>query len=73
MTRRRRALADLDQDIRDHLERETQENMERGMSPAEARSAALCKFGNVGLIEEQTRAVWRRPWIDSLRQDLSPY
>ena len=29
MTRRRRALADLDQDIRDHLERETQENIER--------------------------------------------
>ena len=63
MTRRRRALADLDQDIREHLERETQENIERGMSPADARAAALRKFGNVGLIEEQTRAVWRRPWI----------
>jgi putative ABC transport system permease protein len=70
MTRRRRALADLDQDIRDHLERETQENMDRGMSPADARAAALRKFGNVGLIEEQTRAVWRRPWIDQLWQDL---
>jgi len=70
MTRRRRALADLDQDIRDHLERERQENIERGMSPAEARSAALRKFGNVGLIGEQTRAVWRRPWIDQLWQDL---
>ena len=57
MTRRRRALADLDQDIREHLERETQENIERGMSPADARAAALRKFGNVGLIEEQTRAV----------------
>ena len=70
MTRRRRALADLDQDIRDHLERETQENIERGMSPADARAAALRKFGNVGLIEEQTRAVWRRPWIDQLWHDL---
>ena len=70
MTRRRRALADLDQDIRDHMERETQENIERGMSPADARAAALRKFGNVGLIEEQTRAVWRRPWIDQLWQDL---
>ncbi len=70
MTRRRRALAGLDQDIRDHLERETQENMERGMSPADARAAALRKFGNVGLIEEQTRAVWRRPWIDQLWHDL---
>jgi putative ABC transport system permease protein len=70
MTRRQRALADLDQDIREHLDRETQENIERGMSPAEARAAALRKFGNVGLIQEQTRAVWRRPWIDQLRQDL---
>jgi MacB-like periplasmic core domain len=70
MTRRRRALADLDQDIRDHLEPETQENIQRGMSPAEAHSAALRKVGNVGLLEEQTRAVWRRPWIDQLWQDL---
>src|SRR6516165_9235089 len=70
MTRRRRALADLDQDIREHLERETQDNIERGMSPADARAAALRKFGNVALIEEQTRAVWRRPWIDQLWQDL---
>jgi putative ABC transport system permease protein len=70
MTRRRRALADLERDIRDHLECETQENMERGMSPADARAAALRKFGSVGLIEEQTRAVWRRPWIDQLRHDL---
>jgi len=70
MRRRRRAVEDLDQDIRDHLERDTQENLARGMSPAEARAAALRKFGNVGLIEEQTRAVWRRPWIDQLAQDL---
>jgi putative ABC transport system permease protein len=70
MTRRRRALADLAQDIRDHLERDTQENIARGMSPTEAHAAALRKFGNVSLIEEQTRAVWRRPWIDQLAQDL---
>jgi len=70
MTRRRRALSDIDQDIREHLDRETQDNIGRGMSPGDARAAALRKFGNVGLIEEQTRAVWRSPWIDQLRQDL---
>lgn len=31
--RRKRMLADLDQDTRDHLERETQDNIDRGMSP----------------------------------------
>ena len=70
MTRRQRALADLEQDIREHLERETQDNIERGMPPADARAAAQRKFGNVGLIQEQTREVWRRPWIDQLWQDL---
>ena len=34
-------LADLDADIRDHTARETHDNIERGMSPEEARHAAL--------------------------------
>ena len=38
MSRRRRMLKDLDQDIRDHIAIETQENIERGMSPDEART-----------------------------------
>ena len=53
MTRRKRMLEDLDQDIRDHIERETQDNIERGMSPEEARYAALRKFGNVTQIKEE--------------------
>jgi hypothetical protein len=36
MTRRKRMLADLEQDIRDHLEDETQDNIDRGMSPEDA-------------------------------------
>ncbi len=36
MSRRKRVLEDLDQDIRDHIERETQDNIERGMPPEEA-------------------------------------
>ena len=34
MSRRRRVLEDLEQDIRNHIEIETQDNIERGM-PAE--------------------------------------
>jgi predicted permease len=71
VNRRRRALSSLEDDIRDHLEREIQDNTERGMSPAEARSAALRKFGNVLLVEEEARAVWRRPWLDQLLLDLA--
>jgi hypothetical protein len=57
MNRRKRMLNDLGQDIRDHIEVETQENITRGMSPEEARYAALRKFGNVTRVKEETRRV----------------
>jgi predicted permease len=64
-------LEELDQDIRDHIEMETQENIERGLSPEEARYAALRKFGNVTRVTEETRAVWSSIWIEQLLQDVS--
>lgn len=63
-------LSDLDADIRDHIVRETQDNIDRGMPPEEARYAALRKFGNVTLAREDTRAVWIPVWLDQLRQDV---
>ena len=71
MRRRKRMLEQLDQDIRDHIEMETQENIERGLSPEEARYAALRKFGNVTRVTEETRAVWSSIWIEQLLQDVS--
>jgi predicted permease len=70
MNRRKRMMADLDQDIRDHVERETQDNIERGMSPEEARYAALRRFGNVTRVKEDTREVWSFGWLEQLEQDL---
>ena len=70
MNRRKRMMADLDQDIRDHIERETQDNIDRGMSPQEARYAALRKFGNVTQVKEETREVWSVVWLDRLLQDV---
>ena len=71
MTRRKRMLKELDQDIRDHIEMATRENIERGLSPEEARYAALRKFGNVTRVTEDTRAVWNLIWIEQLLQDVS--
>ncbi len=68
--RSRKALDGLEQEIRDHLEQETQENIARGLSPREARRQARLKFGNGPLIMEDTRAVWRWAWLDNLRRDL---
>jgi predicted permease len=70
MNRRKNILNNLDQDIRDHIERETQDNIARGMSPDEARSAALRKFGNVTRVMEDTRDVWIVVWFERLIQDL---
>jgi predicted permease len=69
--KRKRMLEELNQDIRDHIEMETQENVERGLSPEEARYAAMRKFGNVTRVTEETRAVWSSIWIEQLLQDVS--
>lgn len=70
MTRRKRMLETLNDEIRDHLERETQDNIDRGMSPEDARYAALRKFGNVTRVKEQTHEVWNVTWLEQLLQDL---
>jgi predicted permease len=70
MWRAKRALHGLDDDIRDHIERQTQENVDRGMAPEEARRQALLTFGNVALVTEDTRAVWARVWLEQLGQDI---
>jgi putative ABC transport system permease protein len=63
-------LVDLDQEIRDHIEIATQENIDRGMSPEEARYAALRKFGNVTRVKEDVREVWSLVWLEQLLQDI---
>jgi putative ABC transport system permease protein len=67
---RERMLHGLDEDIRDHLDRETQDNIARGMSPEKARRAALLKFGNVTRVKEDTREVWTTVWLEQLLQDV---
>src|SRR5581483_8753465 len=70
MVRRKRALDGLSQDIRDHLDRETQDNIDKGMAPEEARRQATIRFGNVARTIENTRAQWGWPLLDAIRQDL---
>src|SRR5271156_6948949 len=70
MRRRKRMMEDLDQDIREHIELETQDNIGRGMSPEEARYAAVRKFGNVTRVKEDTREVWSVVWLEQLLQDI---
>jgi predicted permease len=70
MRRRQKMMEDLDRDIRDYIERETEDNIARGMTPEEARYAAFRKFGNVTRMKEETREVWSFVWLEQLLQDI---
>jgi putative ABC transport system permease protein len=70
MKRRERMMDDLNRDICEHIEMETQDNIDRGMPPEEARYAAVRKFGNVTRVKEDTRDVWSFVWLEQLGQDI---
>src|SRR3989442_5877245 len=70
MFRKRKLDADLDAELRAHLDALTEANIRRGMSPEEARFAARREFGGL----EQTKALYRDqrglPFLETLLQDL---
>ncbi len=68
--RAKRLLSDLDQEIREHIELATQENIARGMKPEEASHAAMLKFGNVTRVKEDAREVWTAVWLEQFVQDM---
>jgi predicted permease len=67
---RRAREQDIDREIRAHLEAEAEEQQDGGMSAEEARYAARRAFGNRTLVSEDLRAIWGRPSLDALVQDL---
>src|ERR1700722_3266216 len=67
---RHRQHEDLDEELRDHIERQTRENQSRGMDEEEARFAALRSFGNFVVVREQTHETWAWATIGRLWQDF---
>ena len=67
---RRRLHGELSEEIREHLEEKIEELVARGMSRKEASYAARREFGNVTLVEEDSRAVWQWPTVESFFADL---
>jgi putative ABC transport system permease protein len=67
---RKRADAQLQQELDFHLDQQIAENRAAGMSPEAARKAALRTFGNPGLLREQARATWHWSWFELLFHDL---
>jgi hypothetical protein len=67
---RRRRDEDLSVEIAHHIAQETDDNIARGLSPDDARLAALRKFGNRRAVRE---AVYERnsiSWLEVVLQDL---
>jgi putative ABC transport system permease protein len=60
---------DLDEELRTHLEMLEQEYLGRGMSPQEARYAALRSFGGVAQTKERYREQHGLPFVDSFFRD----
>ena len=68
---RRRFQAELDEEMRLHLELREREHTENGRaSAAAARRAAYRKFGNPTVIREKSYMTWGWGWLESLVQDV---
>ena len=61
---------ELDEEVRFHLERDIEENIARGMSPEEAKLAALRSFGGVERVKEESRDERGIRLLEELWQDL---
>ena len=61
--------AELEEELRYHLEAETERNIARGLSPADAALAARRSFGNPTQLREEVRDGWGRRWIEGLVAD----
>jgi predicted permease len=66
---RRRVARELDDELRFHVEMETQANLTRGLSPAEARRQAMASFGGTVQTSEAVRDVRAVPF-ESLWHDM---
>jgi predicted permease len=61
---------ELQAELQFHLERESEENIVRGMTPEEARYAAIRSFGGVERVKEESRDVRGIRLLEELWQDL---
>jgi predicted permease len=68
--RREAREAELERELRDHLDLEAEDQREAGLSPEEAVYAARRALGNTVRIKEDVRMAWGFQWLETLLQDL---
>src|SRR5215218_7544450 len=69
-SRRELRERDLAAEIQSHLELESEDQQDRGLSSDVASLAARRAFGNVRVVREQVRDVWGWTVFEQLIQDL---
>jgi putative ABC transport system permease protein len=62
--------AELRDEIKAHLDMAIKDRIERGEDPREAAAAARREMGNLSQIQEATRDVWGRRWLEHAAQDV---
>jgi predicted permease len=67
---RESVIRDIDEELRLHVEMETEQNVARGMSPAEARRAAHMSFGNFDSIRDTAYTVRGGGLMETFLQDV---
>jgi putative ABC transport system permease protein len=67
---KRRSDDDFRREIEAHVSFETDRSIADGMSPEEARAAAIRRFGNVTAARERFYESGRIMWLDELRHDI---
>src|SRR3954467_1558365 len=71
MTSPQKRSAEIDEELQFHIDKQTEENIRRGMSPEEARRQALITFGGEKQMHEQTWRESRFLSLDHIWQDVS--
>jgi putative ABC transport system permease protein len=67
---RRSLYNDLSDEMQQHLEEKIEELVATGMPRKEATAAARRAFGNLTLVEEDSRAVWRWRFVEQFFSDV---
>ncbi len=70
LVHRRQFDADLEEEMRLHVELRAQEHLESGMTADNARAAARRRFGNATYLKEESHIAWGWEWFEHLAQDV---
>ncbi|MDW5265647.1 MULTISPECIES: ABC transporter permease [Acidobacteriaceae] len=66
---RKQFQADLEEEMRLHLELREQEQTDEGVASSESRRAAYRRFGNPTSLKEKSYTAWGWGWLEGLMQD----